>query len=43
MPFEKKRDMLDYGIAEKIAGAEKEFLSDIPLRNIFELSACQLH
>ena len=43
MLFEKKRNLLDYGISEKIAGAEKEFLSDIPLINIFELSSCQLH
>ena len=36
-------DLLDYGIAEKITRAEKDFLFDIPLKNIFELSSCQLH
>lgn len=36
-------DLLDYGIAEKITGAEKDFLSDIPFKNIFDLSSCQLH
>ena len=32
-------DLLDNGIAEKLTRAEEDFLSDIPLRNIVELSA----